>query len=81
MNVSQFSIIIKNVWNQLNLRNYSKDKVLKFDLCQLKDCVINETQVFIEVNSPEDILDILKHFNLAWNLKESDVDNMVKKNS
>ncbi len=78
MNVSQFSIIIRHTIKQLTLRGFTPNKKLNFNLCQSKDSVINNTEVYIEVNSPEDVLDILRHFNLAWNLKESDIDNIVK---
>jgi|GEM_PF-6690769 len=78
MNVSQFSIIINNIWNQLNLRNFSNDSELKFDLCQSKDSVLNDNQVFIEIESSTDALDILKHFNIAWDLKSSDINQIIK---
>ena len=77
MNVTQFSIIIKHICNQLNIRGYSPNKKLCYDLGYSKDAIIDDKKVYIEVCSPEDVLDILKHFNLAWNLKEADINEII----
>lgn len=78
MNVSQFSIILKDIYKQLNHRNYSKGKGLKFDLCHVNESIISYNKVFISVNTPEDVLEILRHFKIADNLKEIDIYNIVK---
>lgn len=78
MDVNQFREIKRNIVKQLELRNYKSDTPLKFDLCQTKDYQLNKTQVYVNVNSENDIVRLLNYFKISDEISEADITQLIK---
>lgn len=78
MNVTEFTIAIKSLINQLEKYDFVKGDKLWYDLDYFDKVVTKKNEAYFEVKSTEDVLDILSFFNFEPQVVEKDIDKILK---